>query len=223
MTATIPLDVLELACSRICHDLVSPIGAINNGVELCQDVAGDTADEAMALIAESGQRAAARLQAFRLGFGAAGGQPGLGADSVQAAMQPYFAGGKVRLDWPDAVDGAGPPWPAGTGRLLLLAMLLAEEALIHGGRVAPAFDGLPDTIAVTADGRTAALSAASQAALEGRLAVADLSAHTVVAYLAHRFATVAGITLTLLPAATPAAEPTGSASLRLVLRLPPAP
>ena len=106
MTATIPLDVLELACSRICHDLVSPIGAINNGVELCQDVAGGTADEAMALIAESGRRAAARLQTFRLAFGAAGGQPGLGADAVRAAMQPYFAGGKVRLDWPDTLDEA---------------------------------------------------------------------------------------------------------------------
>ena len=102
-------------------------------------------------------------------------------------------------------------------------MLLAEEGLIHGGRVVPAFDGLPDTIAVTAGGRTAALSAASQAALDGRLAPAELTPHSVVAYLAHRFAAAGGFTLVLLPEAQPATEAAGSASLRLVLGLPPSP
>ena len=215
MTATIPLNVLELACSRLCHDLISPVGAINNGVELCQELDGGMADEAMALIADSGRRAAARLRAFRLAFGAAGGQAGLGAEDARSALGDYLEGGKVALDWP-AIGPAPAPWPIGAARLAVLAGLLAEEALIHGGRIVADLDGLPAAITLTATGRTAELSDPSRQALDGRLPTAELTARTVVAYIARQFADAAGARLAASSEPAEAADP---ARLRLVLRL----
>ncbi|MSP89576.1 MAG: hypothetical protein EXQ92_12320 [Alphaproteobacteria bacterium] len=64
--------VLELLMSRVCHDLISPVGAVVNGVELIEDGGADMTDDAMALIAKSARQASRRLQFFRMAYGAAG-------------------------------------------------------------------------------------------------------------------------------------------------------
>ena len=65
--ATLELTLIELISSRICHDLVGPVGAVNAGAELMgEDGVGD--DEALALMRKSGLEAARRLQLFRLAF-----------------------------------------------------------------------------------------------------------------------------------------------------------
>ncbi len=215
MTVTIPLKVLELTCSRICHDLISPVGAINNGVELTQELSDEMAEQAMGLIADSGRRAAARLQVFRLALGAAGGQAGLATADVRSVLEDALEGGKTTLDWP--VRGAEPALPAGAGRLVVLAAILADEALTYGGRIALTFEAMPSVITVTAEGRAARLPPASLAALDGSLAVGELTARNVIADLARRFAEAMGATITvdLRPA-----EPAGSSALRLVIGLP---
>lgn len=64
----IDLRVLELLASKICHDLVSPVSAINNGVELIEDIGGSVVDEAMKLIGDSATNASRRLRLFRIAY-----------------------------------------------------------------------------------------------------------------------------------------------------------
>ena len=69
-----PVDFASLLCSRLCHDLLSPIGALNNGLELLADETDPKMRErCMELMAESARTSAAKLKFFRLAFGAAGG------------------------------------------------------------------------------------------------------------------------------------------------------
>ena len=105
MPLSVDPRVLELLCSRLCHDLVSPVGAINNGVELMEELEGDMAGEAVGLVAESGRKAAARLRCFRLTYGAAGGQEGVPLEDGRQAAIDYLVGSKIALAWPPAGSG----------------------------------------------------------------------------------------------------------------------
>src|SRR5262245_14012335 len=96
------LRFAELLCSRLCHDLVSPIGAINNGVELLEEFGGGGSDEAMGLIASSGRQAARRLQFYRVAFGLAGSQVVQSVGDVRSLLTGMLEGGKVTLEWDEA-------------------------------------------------------------------------------------------------------------------------
>src|SRR5580658_5983515 len=97
----IDLRVLELLASKLCHDLVSPVSAINNGVELIEDIGGSVVDEAMKLIGDSAGHAARRLRLFRIAYGRAGSEENLGVKDVRQIAEQYLAGGKVNLAWPE--------------------------------------------------------------------------------------------------------------------------
>ena len=102
------LRIAELLCSRLCHDLVSPIGAVNNGVELMEEFGG-ASDEAMALIGASGKQAARRLQYYRIAFGLAGSQIAQSLDDTKAVVTGFLEGGKVAADWDPATTQAPVP------------------------------------------------------------------------------------------------------------------
>src|SRR3546814_11548736 len=72
MTQLVDMRVIELLASRLCHDLVSPIGAASNGAELIGEIEETMRDEVVALIAQSARQASARLQFYRMAFGFAG-------------------------------------------------------------------------------------------------------------------------------------------------------
>lgn len=114
--------------SRICHDLISPIGAINNGIEL-MTMAGGTKGPEMALIEESVGHASARIRFFRLAFGAAGDQM-VGRDEAQAVLRDTYGASRLRIDW-----DAGPAQPRNMVRLAFLGLLCLETALPFGGEV----------------------------------------------------------------------------------------
>ena len=79
----VDMRVLELLSSKICHDLVSPVSAINNGVELIDDIGGSVVDEAMKLIGDSAALASRRLRLFRMAYGRAGSDENLGIKDVK--------------------------------------------------------------------------------------------------------------------------------------------
>src|SRR5580698_4188418 len=97
----IDVRVMELLASKLCHDLVSPVSAINNGVELIEDIGGSVVDEAMKLIGDSAGHASRRLRLFRMAYGRAGSDESLGIKDVKQVGEQYLAGGKVALSWPD--------------------------------------------------------------------------------------------------------------------------
>ena len=182
--------VAELMCSRVCHDLVSPVGAINNGVELVEELGGEMADDALSLVGQSSRRATAVLQLFRLAYGGAGGQDNLGLGQVRETASVYLADGKVSFDWRIPTTDNGHHMPPGTVKLLLNLVVLAEETLTHGGTIAVSSNGEspPGQLTVTAEGREAALPAALEAALAGDVAVDELTPRTVHAYVSGVFA-----------------------------------
>ena len=189
MTIALDLRAVELLCSRLCHDLVSPVGAISNGVELLTEMGPD--DEALALVGQSAQAAATRLKFYRVAYGAAGADlpPGELHDLMTALLQDRH----VSLSW-----AAAAPLPHGAaGRKLALNMMaLAVEALPRGGSVHVTSTVSPTSIAVSADGVGAALPEGAEAALGGTLDVEALTARTVQAYFTGRLAASMGARLT---------------------------
>lgn len=133
-----PLDIaiLELLASRICHDLISPVGAVHNGVEFLQEMGMENGEEAVGLIAHSAQMAAARLQAFRLCYGAGGRDPNVKPENVHKTFADLTGGdGKVTQEWdPHGPLGFDEP-PVGFCKMLMGAMMLAQECLPKGGKV----------------------------------------------------------------------------------------
>src|ERR1700729_3309206 len=97
----VDLRVMELLASKLCHDLVSPVSAINNGVELIEDIGGSVVAEAMKLIGDSANHASRRLKLFRMAYGRAGSEEALGIKDVKLVAEQYIAGGKTVLTWPD--------------------------------------------------------------------------------------------------------------------------
>jgi histidine phosphotransferase ChpT len=129
-------DLASLLCSRVCHDIISPVGAINNGLELLDE--GGSDEDAMKLIRASARNASARLQFARIAFGAAG-SAGMVVDTGDAET---VAAAFLRNEKPDFAWN-GPRWllPKNTVKLLLNLILIANAAIPRGGKIAVTLDG----------------------------------------------------------------------------------
>ncbi len=185
----IEFRVLELLASRLCHELISPVGAVNNGVELLSDGDAGFVRDATALIGQSARRAALRLQFYRFAYGAGG--VGGGAPEAKALVAGILEGGKVRCDWPAEFDALPALWQKFACNL----MLLAAEILPRGGTVTLARQG--EGVAATAAGEAVNLTAELKAALAPAAEVAALTARTVHAYFTARYAESVGAKLIL--------------------------
>jgi histidine phosphotransferase ChpT len=156
MSSDIDTRLVELLCSRLLHDLISPLSAISNGVELMRE--GGLEDEALDLVEDAVRQATRRVQALRLAWGAAGAESGVAP--VRAAALAWFEGSRIGVTWPETVT-APLVERRGGAKLLLNAVLLAGEALPGQGTVHVAEDG--SSIAVTASGRAPSLKGAGEA------------------------------------------------------------
>lgn len=122
-------DLAALLAARICHDLISPLGAIGNGVELLMlDGAGDRPE--IALIAESVASANARIRFLRVAFGIAGAEQRLGQPEIAGLLADWTHGGRLRVDWQAAGDHARPDV-----QRAFLALMCLEAALPLGGLI----------------------------------------------------------------------------------------
>jgi histidine phosphotransferase ChpT len=181
------LDFAALLVSRVCHDLVSPVGAVVNGLEVLEDEtdAAMRAD-ALRLVAASAEQAAARLQFARIAFGAAGSAGAeLDLAEVGRIMDGLLRGGKVELAWNmQAVN-----WPKDWAKLLMNVVVLATDCLPRGGRVvvSTAGDLQTPSFRVVASGQVARLSAESQQAFSGEPSGA-LDGRSIQPFLTHQLA-----------------------------------
>jgi histidine phosphotransferase ChpT len=192
-----PVDDVTLASllvSRICHDLVAPAGAVNNGLELLRDELPDGADLAsMDLLEFSANETLHRLLFFRLAFGAAGG---LGvkipvADAKTAAMR-FFDGRKVGLDWPSQ---SLQDLPQPIIKLLLNMILLVAESMPRGGDVGVEIS--TEALKVTGAGVGAALAPDRQDALAGKTPEDQVNAQVIQAFYAGELARNTGISVNI--------------------------
>lgn len=125
------IDLASLLCSRLCHDLLSPVGAMNNGLELLADEKDpEMRKRCMELLTESSAAAANKLKFFRLAFGAAGGfGPSVDPKEAKAVIESMLKLGRTELIWaiPDEL------MPKNAIKILLNLALIANEALVRGG------------------------------------------------------------------------------------------
>lgn len=194
MDVKVDIRVLELLSSRLCHDLISPIGAVNNGLELLEDEDSGMAEDALELSIKSARKASDLLQAFRVAVGAAGSQASVRLADARNLASGVLEGGKVRLDWPTDQDAAAVP--VGMPKLVLNLVMLAAECLPRGGTVAVAVaapaPGARVEVEVTASGQGARLPAEFLAAFAADTDVAALTPKTVLGYFSARLAETLG-------------------------------
>lgn len=195
-----PVDFASLLCSRLCHDLLSPVGALNNGLELLADENDpDMRQRCMELLGESARASANKLKFFRLAFGAAGGF-GETVDSreARAAIEGLFDGhSRVSLGW--LIEDRVLPKPA--IKVLLNLALIAGDALVRGGQLDIGAETRGDVIEIVlrGDGARIVLDPELRSALEGASADAVITPRAAAAYLVHALVAENGGTLRVSP------------------------
>ena len=189
--------VLELLASKLCHDLISPVSAINNGVELIEDIGGNVVDEAMKLIGDSAAQASRRLRLFRVAYGRAGSEEGMALRDAKQIAEQYMSGGKVSLVWPDDAGMAEAATRRGLLKIALNLLVMSEEILAYGGRVQvrPVSEEASIGWRFEIVGRNAQLTPAIQAALEGTVSVDELTPRSIQSYVTGKFASCFGLKL----------------------------
>ena len=197
-------DFASLLCSRLCHDLLSPVGALNNGLELL----ADETDPAMRqrcldLLSDSAKASANKLKFFRLAFGAAGGfGDRVDTREAQAAIAGLFGDNhRVKVGW--MVED--PALPKGAIKVLLNLVLIAGEALVRGGQLDVGAEQRDDhvEIVVRGEGPRIVLDDELRAALTGSAGNTSVTPRAAAAHLARALVTENGGSLQISPSDAP--------------------
>jgi histidine phosphotransferase ChpT len=194
LSITTPLSDLDLAallCSRVCHDVISPVGAIANGLEVLEDEDDESMKKmAMELVRKSARQAAAKLQFCRIAFGAAG-SVGATIDLGEAGdiARAFVGDEKVKLNWQAPRETR----PKSEVKLLLNLMLLGISAIPRGGILTVANDS--GVLSVEAAGEGAKVPEKTAQVLAGQFDVAELDARLVQPYYTRRLLADSGFTL----------------------------
>lgn len=183
--AAVTLDALDLAallCSKVCHDVISPVGAIVNGLEVLEEDNDPSMREfALDLITKSARQASARLQFARLAFGAAG-SAGAAIDlgDAEAVARGMFQDDKMTLAW----SGPRALLPKNKVKLLLNLVVVAMTAIPRGGAIDVVVDGAEDatTFTLKATGHNARVPAQAEALLSGAPEGGVVDAHVIQTY-----------------------------------------
>ena len=178
MNKKIDPAVIEILASRICHDLISPVGAVHNGIEFLEEMGVEAGGEAIALIAHSAQQASSKLQAFRMVYGAGGRDPNIKPADVKKVFAGMIdADGKIKQDWDPSIF-SGMDLPGGFCKMLMGCLMLATESLPKGGTVrVTKLDG--ELAKITIEGTDAAARPQVREALAGTLSVEDIDPRMV--------------------------------------------
>lgn len=173
------LDLAALLCSRVCHDVISPVGAITNGLEVLEDEAdAEMQRYAMELIQKSAAQASAKLQFARLAFGAAGSAgAALDLNDARAVAEGYVGHEKAEMEW----DGPSAVMPKDLVKLLLNMILIAVAAIPRGGKVSVKISGDPEapTFEIMSEGLNARVPTETGRFLNGKSDEDELDARAI--------------------------------------------
>lgn len=200
MSERISLADLELAallCSRVCHDLISPVGAIVNGLEVLEDEPDQQMrDVAMDLIRKSAEQASDSLQFARIAFGAAGSSGAmLELTELERVARAHAQSDRLTMEW----NGRAEMVPRDAGRLLLNLVLTGIQALPRGGRIEVTVDGTPEAPAyrLLCSGFGARVPQEVPALMRGEAVETPIDARSVQPFFAGRLAESAGMRVTI--------------------------
>jgi histidine phosphotransferase ChpT len=180
------IEFSALMVSRVCHDLVGPLGAVINGLEVLEDERdAEMREDAIRLVTSSANQALARIQFMRIAFGAAGSAGAeLDLNEVGRLVAGLLEGGKVKLEW----NVPHVYWSKDWAKLLMNATLLAADCLPRGGlvRVDAGTDPALPTFKITAGGMNARVTEEVDRSLRGESQTGALDARGIQPFLTHR-------------------------------------
>ena len=188
------LDLAALLASRVCHDIISPVGALANGLEVLEEDQGEEMREfAMELISKSAKSASAKLKFSRLAFGASGSS-GSSIDTGEAedVVRGYMEGEKAEMVW----NGARSLVPKNRVKLLLNLVLLGLGAIPRGGNLDITIGGESEnaTFTLRCSGPKARVPSDFVDMLNGTVE-GDITAHGIQPYYTIMLANDCGLTL----------------------------
>jgi histidine phosphotransferase ChpT len=191
------LDLAALLCSRVCHDLISPSGAIVNGLEVLEESQDEeTRNFALDLIKKSARTASARLQFCRMAFGAAG-SPAAQVDlgDAENVARGFVEDEKVKLCW----NLSSALLPKNRVKLLLNMILVAAQSIPRGGVVTVEGDGPPEemTFKISASGLNARIPQAVAALLAGLPDRGVVDAHAIQPFYTGLLARASGLAVSI--------------------------
>ncbi len=183
------VDFASLLCSRLCHDLLSPVGAMSNGIELLADESDPgMREQVMSLLSDSATSTANKLKFFRLAFGAAGGfDDEIDANEAKAAIEGLFcASGRITLGWMVSKPTMSKP----AIKVMLNMALIAGDALVRGGQLDIGVEQIDSIveIAIRAEGPRVILDPEIRKALLGQIPDDQLQPRGTAGWLAHSIA-----------------------------------
>ena len=189
------LDLAALLCSRVCHDIISPVGAIINGLEvLDEDNSEDMREFAFGLIRRSAKQGSAKLQFARLAFGAAG-SAGAEIDLADAekVARGYMEGEKAEFAW----EAPQSLMPKNLVKLMLNLILLANAAVPRGGSISARIEGDPAAprFVLKSEGPNARIPAAFDKLIPGDLDDLVVDAQSVQGYYTGALARAASMAI----------------------------
>jgi histidine phosphotransferase ChpT len=191
------IEFAALLVSRVCHDLVGPLGAVVNGMEVLEDERDPTMRaDAIKLVTMSADQALARIQFMRIAFGAAGSAGAeLDLGEIGRLTGELFKGGRVQLAW----NAQRLNWPKDWAKLLMNATLLAADCLPRGGLVTveTGADALARSFHIRAQGLNARVTEDVAQALSGE--ALNVDARHVQPFLTHKLSRSAGAALAITP------------------------
>ena len=187
---TISPRIIDLICSRICHDLISPVSAINNGIELITEMDEGVGGDAFSLIADSATVVASRLAVMRYAFGAA--TPSI--DEVRDVALAYFVSSKIVLNWPKTGLPSELTGRQGFPKTILNMVLVLAESIGASGTITLETTS-PASLSVVAEPRTGTIRTDILSGLDN-VASDNLDARTIQAFVTGLMAKRFGYTLT---------------------------
>lgn len=142
VTKLTPSNLASMMCARICHDLVSPVGALGAALEVLGDESSsDMHEDAMDLVKTSAKQASHKLKFLRLAFGAGTSAPGvLSLEQIKSLVHDMYGEGKVNITWDTEIDGVEKP----QGRLILNMVMIALQSIPRGGELVIDLHHKPD-------------------------------------------------------------------------------
>lgn len=190
--------VLELMAARMCHDIISPVGAITNGLELIEELGPDNAHEAISLIAQSAEQANRRLRLFRYAYGAAGSKQMVDIKDLRQVAFAYFDSTRSVLEWPETFPPAISDLPRGLLKTILNLLVLGSEMVTKAGLLKlRALNDDPVSIEIQVSGEGANFREGMEAALQGTIEAQDLDPRLVHAYITGALARHYGLKIVL--------------------------
>jgi histidine phosphotransferase ChpT len=190
------LDLAALLCSRVCHDLISPVGAIVNGLEVLEEEKDESTKQfALDLIKKSSRTASAKLQFCRIAFGAAGSAGAqIDTGDAESISRGFFEDDKTKLAWnlPRVLMAKN------RVKLLLNMLILAGQTIPRGGTltVDPVGSGDAMSFSIRAAGTNAKISPAVLPLLKGE-AVESVDAHKIQPFYAGLLARDCGLNVSM--------------------------